>query len=75
MTFCEVAGGRALISLVLSGSGHDLSLAHSLYGPHHRGFNRSAFAVHGLQFYQHGRKIALNANTLPRSLFVPKEVV
>jgi hypothetical protein len=60
---------------MLSASGHDLSLANILYGPHHRGFNGSAFAVHGLQFYEDGRKIALYANTLPGSFFLPEEVV
>ena len=47
---------------------------HSLWS-HHRGFNRSAFAVHGLQFYEDGRKIALYANTLPGFFFLREEVV
>ena len=60
---------------MLSASGHDLSLANILYGPHHRGFNPSAFAVHGLQFYEDGRKIASYANMLPGSFFLREEVV
>lgn len=72
-----LSGGRetGLYSLVLSASGHDLSLANILYSRHHRGLNRSAFAVYGLQFYEDGRKIALYANTLPGSFFLREEVV
>jgi hypothetical protein len=73
-----LSGGREMVLylfLVLSASGHDLSLANIVYGPHHRGFNSSAFAVHGLQFYQDGRKIAPYANTLPGSYFLREEVV
>jgi hypothetical protein len=69
---CQAAGRW---SLVLSASGHDLSLANILYGPHHHGFNRSAFAVHGLQFYDDGRKIAPYTNTRPGSFFLREEVV
>lgn len=60
---------------MLSASGHDLSLANILYGPHQGGFNRGAFAVHGLQFYEDGRKIAPYANTLLGSFFLWEEVV
>ncbi len=74
-TLCQAAGRRGLYSLVLSASGHDLSVANILNGPHHRGFSRSAFAVHGLQFYEDGRRIALYANTLPGSFFLREEVV
>jgi len=72
-----LSGGRetGLYSLVPSASGHDLSLANILYSRHHRGLNRSAFAVYGLQFYEDGRKIALYANTLPGSFFLREEVV
>jgi len=74
-TLCHAAGRTGLYSLVLSASGHDLSLVNILYGHHHRGFNRSAFAVHGLQFYEDGRKIALYANTLSEFFFLREEVV
>jgi len=72
-----LSGGREtrLYSLVLSASGHDLSLANILYGPHHRGFNASAFAAHGLQFYEDGRKIAAYPNTLPGSFSLLREIV
>jgi hypothetical protein len=55
---------------MLSASGHDLSPANVLYGLHRQRFNRSAFVANGLQFYADGRKIALNANTLPESFFL-----
>ena len=74
-TLCHAAGRTGLYSLVLSASGHDLSLANILYSPHHRGFNRSAPAVHGLQFCEDGRKIAPYASTLPGSFFPREEVV
>ena len=35
----------------------------------------SPFAVHDLQFYEDGRKIARYANTLPGSFFLREEVV
>jgi hypothetical protein len=72
-----VSGGRetGLYSLVLSASGHDLSLANILYGPENRGFSGNAFVVHALQFYEDGRRIALYANTLPGSFFLREEVV
>ena len=63
-----------LYSLVLSAPGHDRPLANILYRPHHRGFDGSAFAVKGLQFYRDGRKIALYANTLPEPFFLREEV-
>ena len=72
-----LSGGRetgTLYSLVLTASGHDRPLANILYGLHHPGFNGSAFAVKGLQFYEDGRKIALYANTLLESFFLREEV-
>jgi len=73
-TLCQGGRETGLYSLMLSALGHHLSLADILPGPHHRGSNRNALAVHGLQFYEDGRRIALYANTLPGS-FLLKEVV
>jgi len=74
-TFSQAARRQAFIPLLRSASGHDRSLADILYIPHHRRFNGSAFAVHRLQLYEDGRKIALYANTLPGSFFLREEVV
>ncbi len=60
---------------MLSAPGHNLSLANILCGPHPRGFNASAFAAKGLQFYEDGRKIAVYANTLPGAFSLLREVV
>jgi hypothetical protein len=62
-TLCQGGWETSLYSLMLSAFGHDLSLANILYDPHQHAFNRSAFVVQGLQFYEDGRKIALYANT------------
>ena len=62
-------------SLVLSASGHDLSVANIFCGLSLCGFDRSALVGDGLRFHEDGRKIAFYANTLPGSFLLLKEVV